>query len=508
MLQWRQMGMLRYSDDSPHGSPLQDWLGAPRSAAWSVVAWALATAVFVTLTMVLGGPSVGDSAQSVYSALLMAHGHWSCAYPSLSSSHLNGFPVVFASPVYTLLSAAFARLLHLGGTTPFPSSESLGSNCSHAIVQVASWAQNANVLTTMLRFGLVAWSVLAGGVVAVMRACHKGNNAREAMTLIAVACSAPVVSCLEFSFHPEDLMAMGIVLFAVASFVRGRWRIAGVLMALAVITQLFALLALIPLAIALPRERRVVFAVSFLTAITAVVLPLAILTSGDVMHSVLYGTSKAGGGTRGAGGTVLASMGLRGVMLFLSSRVAPMVAAVGLSLLVVRRRGEGAREPVTLVALVGSCLAMRLVFELNALGYYYMAGVVSLLVLDAMRGRFRGESFALIALITLAFSPVVLYFRWRGQLEGPELRAILPYGVSIPVVVALVVGLARHQVRWYLVGWLVLVLVAFIRVPLPVTQYREVVPSWCWQILLVTPLLLLLSSPLRHSPEHRDEFSP
>ncbi|MBW4029991.1 MAG: hypothetical protein HIU57_04835, partial [Acidobacteria bacterium] len=231
-----------------------------------MAAWTLATAVFVSLTIVLGGPNTGDAAQSVYSALLMAHGNWSCAYPPLADSHLNGFPVVFASPVYTLVSAALARLFGLGGAVAFPSAATLGSNCAHAIVRVSQWAQSTNVLATMLRFGFVAWAVLAGGLVATMRASQKGRNAREAATLMAVACSAPVFSCLEFSFHPEDLMTMGIVLFAVANFIRGRARIVGALMALAVITQLFALLALVPLAMALPRERRVDFAAGFATA--------------------------------------------------------------------------------------------------------------------------------------------------------------------------------------------------------------------------------------------------
>ncbi len=484
---------------NPTTSAVSTWLDQSRSFTWSLSAWTLASGVFVTLTMILGGPTTGDSAQSVYSALLMAHGNWSCAYPPAAFSHLDGFALVFSSPVYTLISALFARLFDLGGAIAFPSATSLGVNCSHAITQVASWAQSTNVLTTMLRFGFVAWLVLAAGVVATLRAAHKGRNAREAAALMAIACSAPVFSCLEASFHPEDVMTMGMILLAVASLLRQRWWLVGVVMALAVITQLFALLALIPLAMALPRQRRVIGAVSFATTLAAVVLPLAILTSGRVMHSVLFGTSKAGGRTRGAGGTVLSSAGLHGVALFMMSRVVPLVAAALVTYLVTRNRGDAVRQPVIVVALVGTCLSFRLVFEVNAFGYYYMATVVALLVLDALRGRVRGETFALIALITVAYTPVALYFRWRGQLAGPEVRAILPYVVSIPVVVALVASVVKRRVKWYLVGWLLLVGVAFIRVPVPVTHYKAFVHSWFWQLVLVSSMLSLLSAPLRHS---------
>jgi hypothetical protein len=149
-----------------------------------------------------------------------------------------------------------------------------------------------------------------------------------------------------------------------------------------------------------------------------------------------------------------------------------------------------------------------MVFEVNAFGYYYMAAVVSLLLLDALRGRFRGESFALIWPITLAYSPVPWAFQWRGHLEGPYLRAILPYVVSLAIALIIVTSLIHHRVKWYLVAWQALVAAAFLRFPLPVDHYRSVLPSWCWQLLLITPLMYLLSAPLREvRPQHRGEVA-
>jgi hypothetical protein len=94
------------------------------------------------------------------------------------------------------------------------------------------------------------------------------------------------------------------------------------------ITQRFVILAAIPLALVFPRERRVVFVAGFVGIFALVVTPLAIATSGRVLHWVLLGTSRAGAaGVAGAGGTVVFSAGLHGVALFLLARITPLAAA-------------------------------------------------------------------------------------------------------------------------------------------------------------------------------------
>ena len=201
----------------------------------------------------------------------------------------------------------------------------------------------------------------------------------------------------------------------------------------------------------------------------------------------------------GAGGTVAFALGLHGPALFLLSRIAPMVGAAVVAWSAWRRWGERLREPVLLVALVGTCLALRVLFDVNTFNYYYMAPVVSVLLLDALRGRFRGETFALMWLVTLAYSPIPLNYMWRGTVVVPNVRAALPYLVAVPLLVVLVISAYRHHVRWFLISSLVAVSVAFIRFPLSNSQYSPVIPSWCWQLLLVVPLVYWLSEPLRRA---------
>ena len=453
--------------------------------------------IFACIIILLGGPSSADSSQSVYSALLISHGNWACAYPPLAFSHANGIQFALASPVYVLISGVLARMLGLGAATAFPSFASVGVNCSHAFTLTSLWTQSAGALTPMLRLGFIAWAVLVVGFIAVLRVSGRGHDGIGIVAILTVLCSPPVFSTLVFTFHPEDVLTMGIILLAVASTVVQRWLIVGALMALGVTTQLFALLALIPLAAVVPRQRRGLFILGFTSVLSAVVVPLAFLTSGRVLHSVIFGTSRAGERIISAGGTILFSADLQGIPLFVISRLAPLVAASVLSYLVVRRCGAATREPALLVALVGTCLAMRLVFEVNMFEYYFMATVVILILLESLRGQFRGGTFALIGLIAVAFSPAVIYLHWRGHLLGPNLRPLLLYLFLILSIIFLVVGLVHRQMKWYLVASIVLVALAFLRLPLRIDHYNGVFPLWFWQVALVAPLIYSLSAPLR-----------
>ena len=99
---------------------------------------------------------------------------------------------------------------------------------------------------------------------------------------------------------------------------------------------------------------------------------------------------------------------LCGAVLFVISRVAPIVVLMALAWWVSRRRGARLLSPIPLISLVAASLIFRLIFEENLFGYYYMAVAVALLVLDVAVGRIRGPLLAWIALVTAAFDPVHL----------------------------------------------------------------------------------------------------
>ena len=226
------------------------------------------------------------------------------------------------------------------------------------------------------------------GAVSALRASRRGNTGWEPLTLILIACAPPVFMCLQYLFHPQDLLAMGLVLCGVASVLRHCWTLAGIMMALALTSQQFALLVLVALCAVAPNAGRVKMVIATVVTWLLIVAPLALASSGRALRVALVGS--------GLGGTQARSLAwelhLTGSGAIEVWRLVPIVIAASLAYLTYRRLGPAALTPVPLMALVATSLSMRLVFDEGLYGYYFMAVCVSLIVLDVLRRRFRWNS--------------------------------------------------------------------------------------------------------------------
>ena len=201
---------------------------------------------------------------------------------------------------------------------------------------------------------------------------------------IVVACLPPVWWCLQLVFHPQDLLAMGFVFAAMACACRGRWIGAGILVALAVLTQQF----------------RAPCGGTPVCARSSQGKDLLCRSSAD--NGSARGPSHPDGDLRNApraitlgtgdnvsiGGTLVWELRLYGAPLVLLSRVTPIAVSVALAWWVSRRLGPAALQPATLVSVMAISLGLRLVFEKNLFPYYLMALAVSLVLLDVVRGMF------------------------------------------------------------------------------------------------------------------------
>jgi hypothetical protein len=107
-------------------------------------------------------------------------------------------------------------------------------------------------------------------------------------------------------------------------------------------------------------------------------VPLIVASSARGLRSILLGSSQVGSNVPSFGGTVLWETDLRGPLLFVISRVLPIAAVTALAWWASRRLGERLLESTPLMSLLASALAVRLVFEENLFGYYFMAVAVSL----------------------------------------------------------------------------------------------------------------------------------
>lgn len=469
------------------------WLDRPLSPLESFAGWLIAVAAFVGVVALFGGVTEGDAAVGIYSTWAIAHGHLACAYPPAIYAHVPPIarPYTSITPFYPVFSGLLVALFRVGHQVAFPTSAQLGYHCANAYDAIYHWSVASSAALDTMRVGYVSGAVLLAGVVAVLRAANHGARLREPVTMLAVAVTAPVVACLLEFFHPQDLVAMGLSLLAVAAALRQRWTWAGVAIGLAITTHQFALLVAVPLLVVAPARRRWWFVGATALAGIAVDLPFLVATSGRAFRAVVIGS----GFFPSYGGTILWEIGHRGAPFFLATRVLPIVVALGLAWWAEQRLGARTLEPTVLVSLVGVCLSMRLVFEENLWGYYFMALAVTLIVLESVCRRLRPTVVAWLLTVLLAFDPLPAGFQTNSKIWVIYAREDLPKIVVGLVALYVVASFLRHRRRWFWLAWTVAAAAAFVHYPVLDVLARRAWPTWLWQVLLVPSGLALVGAP-------------
>jgi hypothetical protein len=481
------------------------WCDRQLSRNLCATSWIGVTTIFVAIVSFLGGPTEGDSGESIYSTLAIAHGRLSCAYPPHSTFKFPGIagPGPFIAPVYPLLSGAVAALLRLGRDFPFPSPTQLGPNCSNALTAMYHWTVEASVIKPMIRIGYLSLLVLMCGVITLVRAVGRGRKGWEPFALISIVMVPPVWMCLLSYFHPQDIIAVGLILCAMACVNRESWIWAGILIGLAITTQQFSLLAAAPLLVVAPRNRRLRFAGATLGSAVVVIVPLVIATSGRAFKAAVIGS----GFTKSFGGTILWETHIHGSAQFAVSRLLPIILAMGLAYWAVQRLGPAVLEPVPLISLITTTLSFRIVFEENLFGYYFMAISVFLVLLDIVSGRIRGYVVAWIALVTVTYNPIPWGFASNWTIWGRQMYLALPIVFALVALAIIIYDIFNHRVRLYICGWLVLVTLEFVHFPGSIHPILPRLPAWIWQFVLISTAITLAFGPLLKAVQSRPNLT-
>lgn len=456
--------------------------------------WCIAMAVFIGFVSLLGGPTEFDSALSAYSTWSIATGHLACSYVDVTKLHVPpiGYPFTFIAPFYPLFSGVVMAITRVTNFARFPTSSQLGPHCSTAIMAMFRWSAHSNAILSTVRLGYFSWIFVLIGTVALLRSIGRGRTNWEPLTLILLAVLTPVARCITQYFHPQDIVAIGFALGAVACMNRGRWAWTGAMMALAFATNQFVLLLAVPMIILIPKAQRLRTVLAGAVTSAVILLPFIVLTSGRALRYTLIGSSLS---------TSLPQSdpwfsGLHGALLVIVTRVPPLALAALLAWWAQRRLGAKIMDPVPLLSLLATCLALRLVFEVTLFGYYYAAAIVFLLLLEVAGGRIRGAAITWYAVLLLTYNPLPLGFvnnpvEWA--LKGHE---VMPTIFFVIVAVLIVGDALRRRVRWYLVAAVVLVGLTLVKWPWNHEVLRAQEPMWLWQILIVPTLLWLTISPL------------
>lgn len=421
------------------------WLNHPISSftMWSVIASILA--IFPLSNYLLGRPFTGDFSETLPTSWALAHGRWSCAYPSsMWVGPHNVISTTLAAPLFSLVTAIVFFGLRANGLHPFPSAASMGPHCTHAVTQIENWMTRAHLTTASLWIGILGWLALV--VASHVYLANTGHvlTRRDMLALVAATCSAPVFWAYSFNYHPQDLLAIALVVLAVSLFSRARWVAAGVAVGLGLLTQQFVALAAVPLLLLAWRQGRKSFALAAAITYVGVAAPLLLLTSGVAWRSLLTGSSRVAwlsdASVHSAGGTWLAGLHLDSTVVFAISRLTPLATACIVSIVVIRRANlEKLLTLGPLTALVGLCLGLRIVFEQNLFPYYFAPlSVLLILATNSMRLRSDLVLFWLL-FATIGYSPLLDMFV-RSPLLVTRLELIVSSWLLIGVMAVISVA--------------------------------------------------------------------
>ena len=293
---------------------------------------------------------------------------------------------------------------------------------------------------------------LGGGEVAVFRAvgvpCLLAGSAlgvalagsllargagRGTVAIVVGLCAANPITLRALDIgHPEELLGAALSAGAVLVALRGRANWAGVLLGLAVANKAWALLAVGPVLLALPAQRRRALVIAGAIAL-ALVLPILLAgppsgqpgvhaaTTGVIFQpwQVWWFFGSPSDAIRGADGLLKA--GYRAPPGWLSPISHPLIVAVALplSLLAWRRRSD----PLLLLALL---FVLRCVLDPWNTAYYALPAILALVAWEATRGE-RPPVFALA--MTMATWAT---WQWLVPAASADVESLVYLGWSLP----------------------------------------------------------------------------
>lgn len=459
------------------------WLATPVSTGWCAVSWVVATALFVGIVALFGGPSQVDIHETDYGTWAVSHGQLACAF---HPSDIAGSTPP-AAPLYPLVSGGVAALAHVAHGGGFPSVTALGPGCAAGSGAMDHWAFRTGGLSPTAWLGILGWLALMVGVIAWLRASGWGRCGWEPATVLALAVLPPVWLCVQSTFHPQDLLAMGLALAALAASIRGRWISAGILVGLAVLSQQFALLVAVPLLVLAPPRRRAPYALGALATTMLVIAPLTILSGRDALRATTFGSAYHP--SSDGAGTILWELHLStGSAAAVIARGAPLVLSLIASLCFSRRLGARAPTAVAMTALVTFSLGLRLLFEVSLFGYYFMAFTVGVVLVSIAQRRVDRVFVAWVLAVSLVtMTP-------QFGLED-EVRTLISLAV-IAGTLLLALFAARHRESGVALLWLAIAGCAVLTRPGTNLFTEAHLSNWFWQLILLIPGFCIAARPL------------
>jgi hypothetical protein len=288
--------------------------------------------------------------------------------------------------------------------------------------------------TSWLLFAPVILASSAVLLVAVDCLAERLGASRRRRRLVCLLTAAFAYPALGLWGHPEDVLALGLAIFALLAVDEGRVTRAGWLMSMALALKLDVVLVVVVLAFMVPRRRLA----GFVGRAAALPVFLAVVCLGSNPHDTWYVLSNQPEPVHAQWGTSWLSLAhsLGGhVIAGATTRRFGVVAGVLVCAWLYRRARHHAVDLALGLWAVGLVLAVRCFFEAELYPYYFLPVLVVFLVLAAGRSR--------LVLVATAFSSVVLFALSQWQMR-PWLHLTL--AIALPVVLAALTYPRRAEV--------------------------------------------------------------
>ncbi len=374
-------------EDSTNRAP---WALRRASAGATGVVFVVSFIVFILLVERTWGINSSDSGTVLPTATLWAHGLGGCAL--VTPAGASTYPL--SGPVFPLLDAFLQWVLRLGRSPPFPA-HLAAHHCANAYSGAFTWVTTVPLGNQELNVGLVTWPVLALGALSFLRTTPGSHTRSEWLLLGVLALSPGAVFAFTDYYHPEDLLALGLLLACAGALRRAHYVAVGVLGVLAFASQQNVVLALLVIALALPHARAVRrAALGSILSVLVLEVPLVLWSGPRILSVTLVGTGLT---DNPAWGTWMAQLHLAGSSALWISRAGPLLATA-LLLAWLRRR------PLSALGLLGAfevVFTARLVFEENLWGYYGLAILTCWTLTGVVRQRLEVGVVVWAALLVL-----------------------------------------------------------------------------------------------------------
>ena len=250
----------------------------------------------------------------------------------------------------------------------------------------------------------------------LLRAAGAGGGVGEVVLVLALAVLPSASDAIAQTFHPQDLMSMGLIGAGTAQALRRRWVAVGVVFAVAFLCKQFAVLPMLAVLGAAPGWRdRARILVPAVGVVALGIVPFYLAAPVDTVRAMT--AVFVAGVTTERTPTVVGLLAIGENLKLEIARDAPIVASVLLAVWARWRAGRDLLAPIPLVGLGVACLATRLVFEISLLNYYFLAVGVGLLLLDLTRRRVPLWSVTWIVATRFVLSPLATASRSRSPVS-------------------------------------------------------------------------------------------